>query len=150
MIAIRLGKISGQGAKDTANVFVVKKTSKYRVSNSETSQSIPIRFREWMPIEINQYRTFGYRNPLVNVKVDGETVFEDESGIGVIEHAKFFFGNTGSDKRSADVAVSNFELSAVTPKPFQGLHWKFNVSDYDHALDIVRMPSTRTKLGFPN
>ena len=85
---------------------------------------------------------------MVNVKVDGEEVFEGESGIETIKGAEFFFGNTGSDKKSADVAVSNFELSQVEPMPFAGLPWKFNVSEFAHALDIGRMPSTRTKLGF--
>ena len=85
---------------------------------------------------------------MVNVKVDGENVFEGESGVETIKGAEFFFGNTGSDKKSADVAVSNFELSQVEPMPFAGLPWKFNVSEFAHALDIGRMPSTRTKLGF--
>ena len=84
---------------------------------------------------------------MVNVKVDGEKVFEGESGMETIKGAQFFFGNTGSDKRSADVAVSNFELSQIKPMPFVGLPWKFNVSEFSHALNIGRMPSTRTKLG---
>ena len=85
---------------------------------------------------------------MVDVKVDRETLFQGESMIEQLKKSKFYFGNTGSDQKSADVAVSNFEFAAITPKPFKGLPQIFRVQEYGHALDIVRIPSTKTKWSF--
>ena len=85
---------------------------------------------------------------MINIKVDSETVFSEESAIKMAENAKFYFGNTGSDKKSADVAVSNFDLATITPMPSEVLPREFRVQEFDHALDITRIPSTKTKLGF--
>ena len=85
---------------------------------------------------------------MIDVKVDGETAFSGESTIKKIENAHFYFGNTGSNKKSADVAIANFELSAITPMPFEGLPTEFRVDEFGHALDIWSIPSTKTKLGF--
>ena len=85
---------------------------------------------------------------MIDVKIDGETAFSGESTIKMIQNAHFYFGNTGSNKKSADVAVSNFELAAITPMPFKGLPRAFKIQEYDHALDIWSIPSTKTKLGF--
>ena len=85
---------------------------------------------------------------MIDVKVDNEKVFTGESTIEKIENAEFYFGKTGSDKKSADVAVSNFELATITPMPFEGLPQTFKIDEFDHALDIWNIPSTKTKLGF--
>ena len=85
---------------------------------------------------------------MIDVKVDSKVVFSEESAIGTVENAGFYFGNTGSDKKSADVAVTNFGLSAITPMPFEVLPTEFRIQEFDHALDINRIPSTKTKLGF--
>ena len=84
---------------------------------------------------------------MIDVKVDTIEVFSEEFAFGIIENAEFYFGNTGSDKKSADVAVTNFELAAITPMPSEVLPHEFRVQEFDHALDINRMPSTKTKLG---
>ena len=84
---------------------------------------------------------------MIDVKVDGETAFSGESTIKMIQNAHFYFGNTGSNKKSADVAVSNFELAAITPMPFKGLPQAFKIQDFGHALDITEIPSTKTKFG---
>ena len=85
---------------------------------------------------------------MINIKVDSETVFSEESAIEMAENAEFYFGNTGSDKKSADVAVSNFDLATITPMPSEVLPREFRVPEFDHALDITRIPSTKTKFGF--
>ena len=84
---------------------------------------------------------------MIDVKVDGETAFSGESTIKMIENAHFYFGNTGSNKKSADVAVAHFKLSAITPLPFEGLPSEFRIDEFGHALDIWSIPSTKTKLG---
>ena len=142
-------KISGKGCNDNTKIFTNQDYTEYTVSYSLTPiKSIPVRFRQWISIEIIHYRTYGYINPMIDIKVDGETAFIGESTIDKIKNAHFYFGNTGSNKKSADVAVSNFELTALTPMPFEGLPQAFKIQDFGHALDIDEIPSTKTKLGF--
>ena len=85
---------------------------------------------------------------MIDVKVDSITTFSGESTIKKIENVHFYFGNTGSNKKSADVAVANFKFSAITPLPFEGLPSEFRIYEFGHALDIWSIPSTKTKLGF--
>ena len=136
-----MGKISGNSFKENIQISALW-------VSFEPIKSIPVRFRQWISIEIIHYRTDGYKNPVIDVKVDGETAFSGESTIKVIQNAHFYFGNTGSNKKSADVAVSNFEFAAITPMPFKGLPQAFKIQEFGHALDILSIPSTKTKLGF--